>query len=59
MRYRRKVGRTSLTWMKLIEKDLASVNVDNSPEHTINKLIELTEDRSAWKFLIKDIIAVS
>ena len=60
----RKVGRPCLTWMKLIEKDLTSVNIDlklnsSPPEDIIKNLEELTENRNVWRNLIKDIITVN
>ena len=47
---KRKVGRPQQTWMKVIEKDLASVGIDidvygKTPERTAQKLVDLTEDR--------------
>ena len=61
---RRKIGRPSLTWMKLVEKDLRSVNEylelnDSTPEETITKLKDLTKDRDKWKNIIRDIMAVN
>ena len=50
--------------MKIIEKDLASVNIklnlnNETPEQTIETLEELAEDRRMWKQLVKDIMTVN
>ena len=55
---RRKIGRPSLTWIKLVEKDLRSVNEylelnDSTPEEIITKLKDLTKDRNKWKNIIR------
>ena len=60
----RKVGRPKLTWVKLIEKNLNSVgiNIDvygDSPERTVEKLVELTEDRKNWRGIVRDIMTVN
>ena len=61
---RRKIGRPSLTWMRLIEKDLGSVNINlglsgSSPDIILRKLVELTEDRNKWRKIVRDIITVN
>ena len=61
---RRKVGRPRLTWVKKIEKDLASVDINLDvygapPERTIEQLVKLTEDRSTWRQIVRDIMAVN
>ena len=61
---RRKIGRPSLTWMKLIEKDLESVNINlglsgSSPDDIVRKLVELTEDRKKWRAIERDIMTVN
>ena len=61
---RRKVGRPQLTWLKAIEKDLASVGIDidvygETPERTVKKLVDLTENRNEWKKIVRDIMAVN
>ena len=61
---KRKVGRPMLTWLKAIEKDLASVGIEidvygETPERTIEKLVELTEDRNKWRGIVRDIMAVN
>ena len=61
---RRKIGRPSLTWMRLIEKDLGSVNINlelngSSPDTILRKLVELTEDRNKWRKIVRDIITVN
>ena len=60
----RKVGRPSLTWMKLVEKDLGSVDINlelnrSTPEEILNKLVELTADRIKWKKIVRGIMAVN
>ena len=61
---KRKVGRPQLTWTKAIEKDLASIGIDidvygETPERTVEKLVELTEDRKKWREIVGDIMAVN
>ena len=61
---KRKVGRPKLTWIKVIEKDLTSIDIHlnvnaGTPEQTITKLKELTENRSVWRKQIRDIMAVN
>ena len=61
---KRKVGRPQQTWMKVIEKDLASVGIDidvygKTPERTVQKLVDLTEDRKKWRKIVRDIMAVN
>ena len=62
---RRKRGRPSLTWIKLIEKDLESVDIKlnsndkRTPEEKIAALEGLAEDRSKWQKLVKDIMTVN
>ena len=61
---KRKVGRPQLTWLKAIEKDLASVGIDldmygETPERTVKKLVDLTENRNEWKKIVRDIMAVN
>ena len=61
---RRKVGRPRLTWVKKIEKDLASVDINldvyGAPtERAVEQLVELTEDRSTWRQIVRDIMAVN
>ena len=60
---RRKVGRPKITWIKVIKKDLALIDIDldiNLDETSIEiELIELTRDRCQWKNLIKNIMAVN
>ena len=46
---KKKVGRPKLTWIKVIEKDLTSININlnvntEPPDEIIKKLIELTEE---------------
>ena len=57
----RRIGRPSLTWMKLVEK---SVNVDldlnrSTPDIVLRKLVDLTEDRNKWRRIVRDIMAVT
>ena len=59
-----KVGRPKLKWIKVIEKDLVSVNINldlnrSTPDNTIRKLVELTNDRKDWRKIIRDIMAVN
>ncbi len=57
----RKVGRPTLTWVKLIQKNLANtyLNIDKSTAlEVINELMKLTEDRMIWRGLIRDIVVV-
>ena len=61
---KRKVGRPQLTWLKAIEKDLASVGIDidvygERPERTVQKLVDLTENRNEWKKIVRDIMVVN
>ena len=61
---KRKVGRPQLTWIKAIEKDLASVGIDidvygETPERTVQKLVDLTENRKEWRDIVRDIMAVT
>ena len=61
---RRKVGRPCLTWIKLIEKDLAMINIDldvngSSPDELLEKLVNLTADRKKWRETVRDIMAVN
>ena len=61
---RRKIGRPSLTWIKVIEKDLVLVNVNielnrSTPGEVLRKLVGLTEDRKKWRRMVKDIMAVN
>ena len=59
-RGRRKRGRPRLTWMMLIEKDLelGDIKLDlkdkRTPEEKITVLEGLTEDRSKWRIIVKD-----
>ena len=53
-------------WMKLVEKDLISVNINinlelnrSIPEVVLRKLVDLTEDRTKWKKIVRDIMAVN
>ena len=60
----RKAGRPSLTWMKLVEKDIGSVDINlelnrSTPEEILNKLVELTAGRIKWKKIVRDIMAVN
>ncbi len=60
----RKVGRPTLTWLKLIQKDLDLVNTNlnidkTTPTEVINRLIKLTENRANWRRMIRDIMAVN
>ena len=57
----RKVGRPTLTWLKLIQKNLVNtyLNIDKSTAlEVINELMKLTEDRMIWRGLIRDIMVV-
>ena len=61
---KRKVGRPQLTWIKAIEKDLASVGIDidvygEPPERTVQTLVDLTESRKEWRNIVRDIMAVN
>ena len=61
---RRKIGRPSATWIKVIEKYLESVNTNlelnkSTPETVLRKLVDLTEDRKKWRRTVRDIIAVN
>ena len=58
---RRPVGRPALTWLKQIETDLNSTNVQlnlskDSPEQIIIALEKITKDRSNWRIIIRDAI---
>lgn len=60
----RKVGRPTLTWLKLIQKDLDLVNTNlnidkTTPTEVINRLIKLTENRAKWRRMIRDIMEVN
>ena len=60
----RKRGRPCQTWIKIIEKDLALVDIklnlnNKTPDETIATLEELAEDRRRWRRLVKDIMAVN
>ena len=59
-----KIGRPCLTWMKVIEKDLAMVNVNldlnkSTPDIILEKLVNLTKDRENWRKIVRDIMAVN
>ena len=59
----RKRGRSSLTWIKIIEKDLASVDIklnlnNKASEETTATLEGLAEDRNRWERLVKDLMTV-
>ncbi len=59
-----KVGRTTLTWLKLIKKDLnlvnTNLNIDKStPTEVISNLIKLTEDRVIWGRMTRDVMRVN
>ena len=61
---RRKVGRPCLTWMKVIEKDLAKINIDldvngSTPDELLEKLVDLTKDRKKWRETVRDIMTVN
>ena len=64
-RGRRKRGRPRLMWMMLIEKDLelGDIKLDfkdkRTPEEKITVLEGLTEDRSKWRKIVKDITTVN
>ena len=58
----KKVGRPTTTWIKLIEKDLATVNINinvysDPVEKTLKTLEEITTDRKKWKKIVKYIMA--
>ena len=60
----RKVGRPTLTWLKVIQKDLSLVNTNldldkSTTAEIIEKLIQLTENRMEWRRMIRDIMAVN
>ena len=51
-----------MTRMKLIEKDLTSLNIELTVdsdliEKTMNALEKLAADRKDWEWIVKDIIA--
>ena len=59
---KKKVGRPPITWIKLIEKNLAIVNIKlnidkNTAETTVKTLENLAADRKNWKQVAKDIMA--
>ena len=60
---RRKFGRPKLTWLNTIKKELSLFNIEldlNLNEMQIERrLVELTRDRTKWKILIKNIMAVT
>ena len=61
---RRKIGRPSTTWLKVVEKDLESVNINlelnkSTPGTILRKLVDLTEDRKKWRSTVRDIMAVN
>ena len=61
---RRKVGRPCLTWIKVIEKDLAKINIDldvngSTPDELLEKLVDLTKDRKKWRDTVRDIMTVN
>ena len=58
----KKVGRPPNTWLKVIEKDLATVDINidvykDPAEKTLKTLEEITTDRKKWKKIVKDIMA--
>ena len=59
---RRERGRPSLTWIKLIEKDVELKDIkpnlkdQRTPEENITVLEGLAEDRNKWRKLVKDIV---
>ena len=61
----KKRGRPRLTWMMLIEKDLELGDIKlnlkdkRAPEEKIAVLEGLTEDRSKWRKIVKDIMTVN
>ena len=61
---RRERGRPSLTWIKLIEKDVELTDIKlnlkdkRTPEENITVLEGLAEDRNKWRKLVKDIVTV-
>ena len=61
---RRKIGRPCLTWIKVVEKDLESVDINldlnkSTPSETLRKLVNLTADRNKWRKKVRDIMAVN
>ena len=61
---KRKRGRPCSTWMKIIEKDLALIDIkpnfnNKTPDESIATLEGLAEDRSMSRNLMKDIMAVN
>jgi len=61
---KKKIGRPCLTWMKVIEKDLAMVNVNldlnkSTPDIILEKLVNLTKDRENWRKIVSYIMAVN
>ncbi len=61
---RRKIGRPCLTWIKVVEKDLESVDINlelnkSTPGETLGKLVNLTADRNKWRKTVRDIMAVN
>ena len=61
---RRRIGRPRLTWMKLIEKDLSSVDIylelnKSTAWDIVRKLEDLTFDRKKWRKTVRDIMAVN
>ena len=61
---KRKVGRPCLTWIKVIEKDLAKIDIDldvngSTPDELLQKLVDLTKDRKKWRETVRDIMTVN
>lgn len=59
---KKNLGRPPITWTKLIEKDLATVNIElntnkNTVDTTVKTLEDLTADRIKWKKIVKNIMA--
>ena len=55
-----KVGKPSLTWIKLVEQNLQPIIQlefnTNTAETSIQRLEAITEDRNKWEQLIKNIM---
>ena len=53
-----------MTWIKVIEKDLAKINIDldvngSTPDELLEKLVDLTKDRKKWRDTVRDIMTVN
>ena len=58
---KKKIGRPPLTWIKLIEKDLSTINIKiNIETSTAEKIIEvlekLTASKKEWERIFRDIM---